>query len=285
MSVQTIATLAGVGVFLLILAIAAVLTWSSYGDGKTWFLSGLPEMFYDMFFAADPRETAKKIGFDTDKLDRAGIILRIEPDYKRLVAEKIAGYVLLAVGVVIAVTMESYVFAVICAIGGLLLILAREAKITSDAEKQVVEFESEMVRFLDLLQTALFIKMPIDTAIQITVENMNGVLAQELRESLAKMRLSNVGWQKALYDLAMLYRVDTFTEFVMNAVNSYEKGVSSFEAVHETAKDIKEINQINIREKTSKVASLVLIPTVVFKLIPALAIIGIPIIVRINTGF
>ena len=138
-----------------------------------------------------------------------------------------------------------------------------------------------------MLHTALLVNMPVEQAIKVTSEHLKGtILAEEFNRALADTQLGASSWPVALEKLATDYEIDGLSDFVLDVVTAYNHGNSITEAVERQSKDIKRSNLLSLKEKASKLTNTILFPVLVFKILPLLAIMCIPIIYQLNaTGF
>ena len=69
-------------------------------------------------------------------------------------------------------------------------------------------------------------------------------------------------------------------------INAYNNGVSVAEAVKIKSNDIKQSNILHIKERAKKMTSTILFPIMVFKIMPILLILCVPVIEHLNgSGF
>lgn len=286
--IMTAAVLAGVSVFLLFVCLSVI--WyekqpkSRFSNQNDWLFSGFLHKFYDVLFTDKPEKMAKELKVDVHQMNKYAHILHMEIDYKNIVAMKIIAVILFAVSTVLGMVYH-IVFLIAGYTVAFLLFAYPVSSIKSKAMDRRGSLESEVPRFLDLLQTALYLNMPIEQAILITAKSVDGVLSEELTESISKAQLNATGWQTVLQDLAILYDVDIFTELALDMITAYDKGVSIWESVTRKAKDIRQTHLLKVKEKATKTTSTILIPIVIFKIVPMLAFMCIPMVIQIQNGF
>jgi Flp pilus assembly protein TadB len=158
-------------------------------------------------------------------------------------------------------------------------------KVDKAAKLKKFRMVDELPRFIDLLQTALQINMPVEDAIIITAKSLHDtVLASEFLNAVADMQMGVHDWQSALEQMARNYEIDTLSDFVLDLVTSYSKGVPIADAVARKSRDIKQSNLLAMKERASRLTSTILLPVLGFKVMPLLALLCIPIIQQITTG-
>ena len=165
------------------------------------------------------------------------------------------------------------------------LIFFEVQKVDKAAKLKKFRMVDELPRFIDLLQTALQINMPVEDAIILTAKSLSDtVLAGEFLNAVADMQMGVHDWQAALEKLARNYEIDALSDFVLDLVTSYNKGVPIADAVARKSRDIKQSNLLSMKERASRLTSTILLPVLGFKVFPLLALLCIPIIQQITTG-
>lgn len=289
MNIVFLSVLSGCSVFLFFLVVSVMLyekrPVNRFTDKEDWLLANFTKKVYNLFFEGESIEKAcKTMYINVEEVDRYCKILHETPDYMHMVALRIIGVFVIIV-CSIAGILSHIAFLVIGITSGVFMMFYPIVMLKSRAMEKRSELESEVPRFLDLLQTALYLNVPVEQAILLTSKNLKGVLPSELTESIAKTQLTVDGWQSVLQELALLYDVDVFTELVLDMITSYDKGVSIADAVARKAKDIRQTHLLLIKERASKSTSTILAPVVIFKIVPMLAFLCIPMITQINNGF
>lgn len=225
---------------------------------------------------------AKIFGINEIEYQQMCRILRIEPEYTKLIITRCSALVVFVVGLLVGVTTLNIIILLFSIIATLALLKLPMYKVESEAKKQIEEFSSELPRFLDLLTISLNVGTPITEAIKKVAQNVGGVLGEELLECLAENEIGASSWQQSLIGLARVYNDTDFSDFVIDLISSYEKGNDISETIALKSQQIKDSKLIEAREKGSKMTVTILIPTVIFKIFPILAIMFIPIILQIS---
>lgn len=289
MTVTLLSVLAGISIFLFFTLLAILIyekqPKSRYTDEKDWLFYQFDYKIYEVLFPSNISacDICEKLKFKIEDIEKYCKILHIEPDYKHMAVIRIVSCLMVA----ISVPFGMFISMPLGAIGifiGLFMIFYPELDLKGKTNGRRNELESEIPRFLDLLQTALYLNMPVEQAIVITCNNLDGVISEELKESIAQSQISVSGWQKVLQDLALLYDVDIFTELILDMITSYDKGASISESVSRKAKDIRQSHLLHVKEKASKTTTTILLPVVAFKIVPMLAFLCVPMIIQIKKG-
>ena len=79
------------------------------------------------------------------------------------------------------------------------------------------------------------------------------------------------------------YDVGVFSDFVLTLVAAYEKGIPIAETVVRKSSEIKQSNLLEAKERAVKLSNTVLLPVLIFKILPLLAIMLIPIMQQISS--
>lgn len=241
---------------------------------------------YDAFIHKKPEIVARKIGINAEEYYKNCELIRKPANLKGLIAKiGLSAMTVLWFTVVGLITKNWYV-SIAGILNGLFLIVylvKRPEEQAADVRAQIV---AEMPRFLDMLQTALYINMPVEEAISITAKHLKGtLLADEFAKTVAEIQLGAFGWQTALENMSHKYEVDIFSDFVLDIVTAYDKGIPIYDVVARKNKEIKQTNLLTLKENASKLNSTIVIPIAIFKLLPLIVILCIPIIYQLrDTG-
>ena len=281
-----IAVFTGITVFLLILLIATLLSKENI------ILINKEKLTVDhmcnRIIKTEPEVLADKLGIQTDKYMFNCNLLGIEPNLEKLIITRILSVVITVLGILMAILLNTPIISLfiglVTTVITILVFLAPTATINDHAQKKKEQFESEIPRFLDLFQTAIKINLPVATAIKMTAESIDGILSEELLKALVVTELGTSNWQDSLYDIAQKYEIDSFSDFVLDIVTAFQKGSDITESVERQSRNIKSSSLLGAKEQAAKVTSLILIPVVVFKMIPLMIILFLPVILQILNG-
>lgn len=241
---------------------------------------------YDAFIHKKPEIVARKIGINAEEYYKNCELIRKPANLKGLIAKiGLSAMTVLWFAVIGLITKNWYVSIAGILIGLFLIVylVKRPEEQAADVRAQIV---AEMPRFLDMLQTALYINMPVEEAISITAKHLKGtLLADEFAKTVAEIQLGAFGWQTALENMSHKYEVDIFSDFVLDIVTAYDKGIPIYDVVARKNKEIKQTNLLTLKENASKLNSTIVIPIAIFKLLPLIVILCIPIIYQLrDTG-
>jgi len=266
-------------------AIAHRFSHKNKKNGDLWLFSHWQQKLYDSFFSAEPEIVAKKLGVDSEKHLKNCKLCKIEPRLKEIVMNRITGYTVIVLFVLMALFTRSWLLIV----PGLFISLPLISYIVYTANQQMSrrkqQITDELPRYLDMLQTALAIDMPVDQAIEITCRNLSDtIISAEMMSALADSRLGVSSWQDGLERLALEYDIDTLSDFALDLVNAYNNGSSIIESVSRKSRDTKHANLLAMKEKASRLTSTILFPVLIFKIFPLLAILCIPVISQLNSS-
>lgn len=241
---------------------------------------------YDAFIYKKPEIVARKIGINAEEYYKNCELIRKPANLKGLIAKiGLSAMTVLWFAVIGLITKNWYVSiaGILIALFLIVYLVKRPEEQAADVRAQIV---AEMPRFLDMLQTALYINMPVEEAISITAKHLKGtLLADEFAKTVAEIQLGAFGWQTALENMSHKYEVDIFSDFVLDIVTAYDKGIPIYDVVARKNKEIKQTNLLTLKENASKLNSTIVIPIAIFKLLPLIVILCIPIIYQLrDTG-
>lgn len=286
-----ISLLYGFAALLLILAVFSSpkqsrLEKDNAGDASKWLYSSLLTKLYDATLGTRPPEAIlKALGLKYDSYMVDCEILGRVPNLKREAMLRILGVFTLAFGVILSIPAGSPVPMLISAAIYLLCASYIPRKVHSDALARKAAVSAELSRFVDLLLSALEINLPVEIAIAQTADSVPGILSSELRKTFAEAHVGAMNWQQALEKIAHKYEIDQLSDFVSDIITAYNKGISVTEAVARKSYEIKQSVLLQAKERTAKMSNSILVPVTIFKIIPLMAVMMIPIISQIFNMF
>ena len=198
---------------------------------------------------------------------------------------RILGVFALVFGVILSIPVGSPIPMLFSSVVYLLFASYIPRKVHSDAMGKKADLSSELSRFVDLLLSALEINLPVEIAIAQTAESVPGILSSELRKSFAETQVGAMNWQQALEKIAHKYEIDQLSDFVSDIITAYNKGISVTDAVARKSYEIKQSVLLIAKERTAKMSNNILVPVTIFKIIPLMAVMMIPIVSQILNMF
>lgn len=282
MTMPVISGLYGGAMALLVLLFRSMPKKSLLNDGQEWLFHNFFErLFVSIFDETDPAKIATAFGLEYDKYMLDCSIIGKKPNITREAMMRVVGVFLFVLGIPIAVILMNPI-PVFLGIGAYYILAAGIPRsVHSKAEQKKGQLVQEMPRFVDLLLSALEIGLPIETAIQETMDAVPCVLSQELKASFAEAQIGAKNWQQALEAIAQKYELDILSDFVLDIITSYNKGVSVKDAVARESFEVRQTTLLTAKEKTAKMTSIILAPLVVFKMLPLVVIMMAPIVMEI----
>ena len=283
--------LTGVGVLLLVIGLGSSdnkssLTLGQEKDKSTWLWTNGAEKLYDAIFQnKDPATIAKKLGLEYDKYMLACAVSDRVPNIKKETMNRVIAFALFFAGIVVTMlTMNPFPIIIgITAYYMLIMMVVNGAQ--TQAKLRRKEITHDLPRFADLLHSALIIGIPIELALEMTAKNLECLLSSEIKQAIAVMKMGANDWQGALEELARKYEVDTFSDFVLDLITATKKGVPIVEAVARKSVEIKQDGLYTAKEKVSKMTNQILLPVAIFKILPLVALLMIPVVMQIFQNF
>lgn len=240
---------------------------------------------YEEYIGGDIRVILKKLGINPNEYVSYCKIANVQPDYYSLILFRIAGLAILFCGVVAGILLGNTIIMVAAMLLGLIIMEGNKNKVKKIAQRRKELFNLEIPRFLDMLHSALVANIPVQSAIEFTVAHLDGVLAEEMKYALAETEMGAKSWNEALFDVANKYENNNFSDFALDLTTAYNKGSSIEASVARKARQIKDSNMLTAKEKAAGVSSKVLVPVVIFKMIPLLGSMLIPILLVVKDAF
>lgn len=286
---QTIAVLCGFSFFLLFLGVWVLADSRERKrdgrDNQEWLFTHWDQRLYSLFYRKkEPKTVLKGMKENLQKYEHDCKILRETPKYEKIALNRILTVFTVVASSSVCVLMKSPAALLM----GLCLALWFSKSIflqaKRKAEKQRKQLREELPRFLDMLETALQIGIPIEAAIGETADKIPGVLSMELAGTSADVELGTNSWIASLERLARDYDVNDFSDFVLDLVTSYSKGVSVRTSIRRKNREIQESAVNEKKRQGAKLSSAILLPVVLLEILPMIVIMILPMVSQIQ-GF
>ncbi len=253
-------------------------------ENNEWLIDNFWRKLYNAVFGnTDPVKIIKAFGLEYDKYMLDCSLLGKTPDFETEAMMRVIGTFSFFFGLIFAVILYSP-FPMVLGIAVYLLLCSYPVRKThSQAEQRKLRMANEMPRFVDLLLAALEINLPIEIAIKKTADAVPCVLSDELKTTFAETEIGAKNWQQALESIAQKYEVDQLSDFVLNIITAFNKGVSVTDAVAREAFAVRQSLLLSAKERTAKMTSIILVPLVVFKILPLMVILMYPLMLQAQT--
>lgn len=287
MSIEIIAIISAVVVFAITISgfVLAMRIQEKKTQEKTsseW----LTSVYKVLFGKKDPTKVAKKIGLDGEEYAKNCEILHRKNDIENVIVLKLLGLFFILIGIIIGLALQLYYVLGFAIVFGFILYEYPTRSIKKKVKDRKFSIIKELPRFVDMLQVALKIGIPVEQAIDITANYLpDTVLAEEFKAASSEMNLGVSSWQDSLEKIARIYNIDDLTDFVLSLVIAYNKGVSIYDTVVAKGEDLRKSNLFSARERANRLNSSILFPVAIFKLLPLIAIMAVPMIMQLKDGF
>lgn len=248
-------------------------------ENNDWLFSNFQETVFDIFFK-NPKSDVL-CGISQTEYIRYCQVLHLVPNIKNMVAYRIEAVVIsLTLGIIACIVSYSITAIAICCIliviTVYLLWILPYATFKTKAENRLYHIEDDLPRFLSLLEKAM--DLPIDQAMKVTATKFKSPLSEDIMDSLNKVALGANGWTETLVNLAKIYKIEAFSDLILEIVNSYEQGVNVRSLVIRKAKEVEQNRLYAVESHDSQIKTLIFLPIIVFKVLPLMALICLPMI-------
>lgn len=294
---QIIALIVGFFVFFLVVFVAVIKDEIDEKNARNkrpdneWLFSNWDIKLYECLTKQEPEIALIKLGVDVEEYRKnCYIINKKGPDLKKLAARKYVGLLIILFSLpLIAISgftnMSGIIMSLLIILIGYMVYMGDVNKIKKEAIEKKKQIASDLPRFLDLLQTALYVDIPVSDAIITTATHLKSTLiAKELISSIAESQMGSISWQGALQELAVVYDVDILSDFVQYLINGYEKGLNIYDVVSRQAEDARKTTLLYAEENANKLNTSIMLPIGLFKLFPLIAIVGYPVLNQMING-
>lgn len=248
-------------------------------ENNDWLFSNFQETVFDIFFKNPKNDVL--CGISQTEYIRYCQVLHLVPNIKNMVAYRIEAVVIsLTLGIIACIVSYSITAIAICCIliviTVYLLWILPYATFKAKAENRLYHIEDDLPRFLSLLEKAM--DLPIDQAMKVTATKFKSPLSEDIMDSLNKVALGANGWTETLVNLAKIYKIEAFSDLILEIVNSYEQGVNVRSLVIRKAKEVEQNRLYAVESHDSQIKTLIFLPIIVFKVLPLMALICLPMI-------
>lgn len=281
-----VAFLGGVAVFTACIAIMSMFYDASMKkkkltvrDEKDWLFHNFHEKFYDACYSKLPE--GKMLGIDVPEYEHLCGIMKLPVETKKIIAMRMEGMLLFLLSIGVSYILTSVpllsMFSLVLGFSALtILSFMPYSKLHNAVKARLYQIEDTLPRYLSLLSKAL--DLPVEQAIEITSKSFPCVLSEDLLECCHSIRFGAGGWQESLTKLAKVYKLDSFNGFVMDIIQAYSQGTDIKEAVERKAYALEQNRLYVVEQEDARTKTLVFIPMMVFKIVPLMALMMIPMI-------
>jgi tight adherence protein C len=227
------------------------------------------------------------------RLERLSSILGVNMDYLQgrielagmkekisaveIMALKIIGLMVIPVVGIPAIISKQFMFSLLAFVFFVAVYFLPNEKI-NDAIK---EREKKIIHELPLLIEQLYMCMEsganLKPALEIVSKKLGGVMGQELQTALTKSLYSG-SWEKELTEMAEKINVEPLQDFINDIIIAFDKGISIVDMLQEEVKHINSIRRSTLREERQAIQSKLIIPIMIFFVLPTMAMIMLPIV-------
>ena len=247
---------------------------------EDWLFSNFQRSIYNLFFKK--RSSESLCGISRSEYKRYCRILHEPEQYENIIALRIEAVAISFIFLVLAYSLSFYsiIIEVICFLIALTIFYIMWAlpynKLKSKADEKLFKIQDDLPRFLSLLEKAM--DLPIDRAMLVTASHFQSPLSEDLIDSINKVSLGANGWTETLVDLARTYKIEDFSDLILEIVNSYEQGVNVRELVNRKATDVEQTRLFAVEAHDSKIKTLIFLPIIALKIVPLMLLICLPMI-------
>ena len=247
---------------------------------EDWLFSNFQRSIYNLFFKKSSSESL--CGISRSEYKRYCRILHEPEQYENIIALRIEAVAISFIFLVLAYSLSFYsiIIEVICFLIALTIFYIMWAlpynKLKSKADEKLFKIQDDLPRFLSLLEKAM--DLPIDRAMLVTASHFQSPLSADLIDSINKVSLGANGWTETLVDLARTYKIEDFSDLILEIVNSYEQGVNVRELVNRKATDVEQTRLFAVEAHDSKIKTLIFLPIIALKIVPLMLLICLPMI-------
>lgn len=163
--------------------------------------------------------------------------------------------------VILYTSSFGYILAPLISIGYYFLL--EHIVIDSEIKKRQVSMEGEAITFFEILTLALDAGRNLESAIRVTVDNTNGLLAVEFREVLREVQYGKSLYE-AMMDIQSRIPSDSINNIILSLMESDIYGNSIIENLNGQIDYLREKRKMEVKAMISKVPIKISIVSVLF---------------------
>ena len=141
--------------------------------------------------------------------------------------------------------------------------LFNEMFLNSKIDKRNKELEKSAMHFFEVLTLSLETGRNLAEAIDVTVNNVDGILSDEFRESIREVSFGK-SLSEALYDMQERIPSDTINNVILSLTQSNVYGNSIIENLYTQVDYLREKRKMEVKGKIGKVPVLISVISVLF---------------------
>lgn len=251
--------------------------------------------FYDKYMRkriGNPR-TLKKLSelykFDLDAVDHTIAISRLQDEYtaEEILSLKVLGTVGLIVFLLIGVAQGLNLTWIAVGFGCYVITgFMPEKMLNRKIQQRKEQIENDLPEFLDLLKSVTGAGLTLPEAISKVISRSQGPLVDEFKQVSIDAAASGGHWRRAMELMALRNDIDSLSDVVSDILISYEKGTAGIsEALGHQANMMRTIRNSNITAKANRMGVTLIVPMVIFYMLPIMVLMLGPIILSFITNF
>lgn len=242
-----------------------------------WLFSNFQKNVFDMFYKNPKGDSL--CGISQEEYLRYCKILHKAPHIEDYVALRLEAALILFLLLLGSLLMSSnLLFMAVCLLMAAtvmyLMWILPYSQIKDKAEERLFHIQDDLPRFLSLLEKAM--DLPVDQAMIVTATKFESPLSEDIIDSINKVSLGANGWTETLVELAKVYKIEDFSDLILEIVNSYEQGVNVRALVNRKAKEVEETRLYAVEAHDSKIKTLIFLPIIALKVLPLMVMICLP---------
>jgi len=197
-----------------------------------------------------------------------------------VVAFKILGLMFLPIAVAPVLYSGDMVLMIIAFLIFTALFFLPEGKIRNAIKVREESIIAELPTFIEQIYLCIEAGSNLKPALETVSDRIGGELGKAFHESFV-METYSGSWERELLGMCERMHIEVLEDFVTDILNASEKGISIVDTLQNEVKHINMINRSRIREMTERVNSSMVVPIIVFFVLPVVAIIMVPILLQV----
>lgn len=196
-----------------------------------------------------------------------------------ILALKIIGIAALPLVGIPAILSKQLMFVMIAIVIFMALYLLPVEKIKDAIKEREKTIVYELPAFIEQLYMCMESGANLKPGLEIVSKKTGGVLGEAFQSALILASYSG-SWEKELQEMGEKMKVEPLQDFINDVLIAFDKGISITETLRNEVKHINSIKKSRVREEVQALQSKLILPIIIFFLLPTLAIVMIPVMIE-----
>lgn len=217
------------------------------------------------------------VGVLQDKIELVGMEEYISA--VEIVVLKVLGVIAGLVLGIGAFSVKNMPFAIVAFIAFVALFFMPEGKISDKEKERENAVIRELPKFIEECYLCIESGASLRESLEFVASRTQGILGKNFQEAFVRSKYTG-RWENEVIEMASVLRVNALEEFINDILIANEKGVSIHDTLRKEVENIGMLKRANDKERVGALGTKVLIPMMIFFIIPMFVIVMAPALIQ-----